>query len=439
MTGIEIGLLSVVSILVLIYAGMYVPVALGLVSFSAVWYLRDGLEAPVYLVTLAASNGLEDYIFGVIPLFVMMGLLVSHADMGRDIYQVANQLLNRIRGGLGVATVAANAVFAAITGVSIASASVFTRVAVPEMMRFGYTPRFAVGVVAGSSVLGMLIPPSVMLIIYAIITEQSVAALFKAGIIPGLLLAFAYIIAIVVMATFFKSYVGGQSAKDIAAQSAERMSGKQMFGKTSPLVVLILLVLGGIYGGVFTPTEAGAVGALGALIIAALKKKLDRTVLWGVLVETGHIVASILMLIVAATMYSRMLGISGLPTELGDWISSADIGFYGILAVYVALLIVLGTILDTTSIILIMVPLFIPILAPYNIDLVWFGIITIVGAEIGLLTPPLGISCYVIKSTLGDDRITLYDIFAGAFPFAVIMFLVLILLIAYPQLSLLLV
>jgi len=439
MTGIEVGLISIVAILVLIYAGMYVPIALGLVSFSAVWYLRDGLEAPIYLVTLAASNGLEDYIFGVIPLFVLMGLLVSHAEIGRDIYQVANQLLNRVRGGLGVATVVANAVFAAITGVSIASASVFTRVAVPEMMRFGYTPRFAVGVVAGSSVLGMLIPPSVMLIIYAIITEQSVAALFKAGIIPGLILALAYIIAIVIMATFFKKYVGGQVRKGDGVPALERLSGKQMFGKTSPLVILILLVLGGIYGGVFTPTEAGAVGALGALIIAMAKKKLDRTVLWDVLVETGHIVASILMLIVAATMYSRMLGISGLPSELGEWVTSADIGFYGILAVYVGLLIVLGTILDTTSIILIMVPLFIPILAPYDIDLIWFGIITIVGAEIGLLTPPLGISCYVIKSTLDDDRIKLYDIFAGAFPFAVIMFLVLILLIAFPALSLMLV
>jgi tripartite ATP-independent transporter DctM subunit len=241
------------------------------------------------------------------------------------------------------------------------------------------------------------------------------------------------------MATFFSKYVGGKSDQDGGVPMLERLSGKQIIGKTSPLVVLILLVLGGIYGGVFTPTEAGAVGALGALIIAVLKKKLDRTVLWNVLVETGHIVASILMLIVAATMYSRMLGISGLPNELGEWISSADIGFYGILAVYVGLLILLGTILDTTSIILIMVPLFIPILAPYNIDLVWFGIITIVGAEIGLLTPPLGISCYVIKSTLDDERITLYDIFAGAFPFAVIMFLVLILLIAFPSLSLMLV
>ena len=438
MTGMEVGLVSVIAILVLIYSGLYVPVALGLVSFIAVWLLRGSFEAPVYLVTLAASNSLEDYVFGVVPLFVLMGLLVSHAQMGRDIYEVANFLLRRVSGGLGVATVAANAAFAAITGVSIASASVFTRVAVPEMMRFGYNPRFAVGVVAGSSVLGMLIPPSVMLIIYAIITEQSVAALFTAGIIPGLILALAYITAIVVMAIIFPRYVGDTEKQAAMAAQSAKLSAGALFGKTSPLVILVLLVLGGIYGGIFTPTEAGAVGALGALIIALLKRKLDRGTLWKVLAETGHIVASILMLIVAATMYSRMLAISGLPNELGEWINQAEIGFYGIIAVYVLLLIVLGTILDTTSIILIMVPLFLPIMAPYNIDLVWFGIVTIVGAEIGLLTPPLGISCYVIKSTLGDDRISLYDIFAGAFPFAVIMFLVLILLIAFPQLSLML-
>ena len=438
MTGFEIGLISVVAILVLIYAGMYVPVALGLVSFVSVWLLRGTLEAPVYLLTLAASNSLEDYIFGVIPLFVLMGLLVSQCELGRDIYQVANYMLRKLRGGLGVATVAANAAFAAITGVSIASAAVFTRVSVPEMMRFGYQPRFAVGVVAGSSVLGMLIPPSVMLIIYALITEQSVADLFTAGIVPGILLALAYSVAIIAMARFAPAYVGG--ASNAAHDQAPAMTAREMTGKSTPLVVLILLVLGGIYGGFFTPTEAGAVGALGALIIAMVKRKLDRSALWTVLVETGHIAASILLLIVAATMYSRMLALSGLPNDLGEWITQADIGLYGILAIYVVLLILMGTILDTTSIILIMVPLFLPVMDPYNINLVWFGIVTIVGAEIGLLTPPLGIACYVIKATLADEmRITLYDIFAGAFPFALIMLFVLILLIAFPSLSLILV
>ena len=438
MSGFEIGLLSVLAILVLIYAGLYVPVALGLVSFISVWLLRGSLEAPIYLLTLAASNSLEDYIFGVIPLFVLMGLLVSQAELGRDIYQVANAALRRVKGGLGVATVAANAAFAAITGVSIASAAVFTRVSVPEMLRFGYKPRFAVGVVAGSSVLGMLIPPSVMLIIYALITEQSVADLFTAGIIPGILLSLAYTVAIIGMAQFIPAYVGGQDTQGQAASAG--MTAREASSKTAPIVILVLLVLGGIYGGLFTPTEAGAVGAAGALIVALVKRKLNRTTLWRVLVETGHITASILMLIVAATMYSRMLALSGLPNDLGEWITQAEIGLYGILAIYVVILILMGTILDTTSIILIMVPLFLPIIEPYGVSLVWFGIVTIVGAEIGLLTPPLGIACYVIKATLADeDRISLFDIFAGAFPFALIMLVVLILLIVFPQLSLVLV
>jgi tripartite ATP-independent transporter DctM subunit len=438
MTGFEIGLFSVVAILVLIYAGLYVPVALGVVSFVGVWLLRGSVEAPIYLLTLAASNSLERYVFGVIPLFVLMGLLVSHSGLGRDIYDVANFTLRRLRGGLGVATVAANAAFAAITGVSIASAAVFTRVSVPEMMRFGYKPRFAVGVVAGSSVLGMLIPPSVMLIIYALITEQSVADLFRAGIMPGIVLSLAYTVAIITMAYVFPDYIGGQDEASKAAQSEQAtMSLKELLAKTAPFVILILLVLGGIYGGIFSPTEAGAVGALGALITALIKRKLNRSALWNVLVETGHIAASILMLIVAATMYSRMLALSGLPSDLGEWISQANLGLYGILTIYVVLLILMGMILDTTSIILIMVPLFVPVMEPYGISLVWFGIVTIVGAEIGLLTPPLGIACYVIKTTLADDdRISLYDIFAGAFPFAVIMLVVLILLIAFPSISL---
>ena len=439
MSGLEVGILSVLAILVLIYAGLYVPVALGLVSFISVWLLRGTLEAPIYLLTLSASNSIEDYVFGVIPLFVLMGLLVSESGLGQDIYEVANVGLRKLRGGLGVATVAANAVFAAITGVSIASAAVFTRLSVPEMMRFGYRPRFAVGVVAGSSVLGMLIPPSVMLIIYALIAEQSVADLFTAGIVPGLLLSLAYSVAIILMAYLFPDYVGGPDSRAREALMQRTISLLEVTKKLSPLVVLIVLVLGGIYGGLFTPTEAGAVGAMGALVTALIKRKMDRGRFWAVAVETGHITASILFLIVAATMYSRMLALSGLPNDLSLWIEQAEFGLYGILSIYVFLLIVMGTILDTTSIILIMVPLFIPVLAPYGINLVWFGIVTIVGAEIGLLTPPLGIACYVIKATLADDRISLYDIFAGALPFAAIMLLVLILLVAFPWLSLVLV
>ena len=186
MSSFEIGIFSILTILVLIYAGMYVPVVLGLVSFLGVWAIKGKLMIAINLLTLAASDSIASYLFGVIPLFVLMGLLVGAADMGTDAFAVANQAFRRVRGGLGIATVAANAIFAAITGISIASAAIFTRVAVPEMLRFGYRPRFAVGVVAGSSILGMLIPPSLLLILYAVLTEQSVGDMFLAGVIPGM-------------------------------------------------------------------------------------------------------------------------------------------------------------------------------------------------------------------------------------------------------------
>lgn len=439
MSAGDIGIASVILILLLIYLGLYVPVALGMVSFIGVWIARDNLDIAISLLAQAASNTVAQDIFGVIPLFVFMGLLVSKAGLGKDIYDVAHQVFRAVRGGLGIATVAANAVFAAVTGVTIASASVFTRISVPEMRSRGYTARFAVGVVAGSSVLGMLIPPSVMLILYAVITEQSIGALFLAGVLPGILLSVAYGIFIVFAAYFMPKFVGEHAAGGGDFNDEERMSGLQFVAKLGPIVLMIGLVLGGIYLGWFTPNEAGAVGALVALVIALAKRSLDWSSLWALLKETGHITASILLLIIAASMYSRMLGVTGLPNDLGDWVASLDIGFVGIMALYVVILILMGTVLDTVSIILIIVPLFLTVLEPLGIDLVWFGIVTVVGAEIGLLTPPLGIACFVIKSTLDDKSISLFDIFAGAFPFAVIMLFVLILLIAFPWISLALV
>ena len=434
MSSIDIGIISILAILVLIYGGMYVPVVLGLVSFLGVWAIRGKIEIAIKLLAIAASDSIASYLFGVIPLFVLMGLLVGAADMGTDAFAVANQAFRRVRAGLGIATVAANAIFAAITGISIASAAIFTRVAVPEMLRFGYRPRFAVGVVAGSSILGMLIPPSLLLILYAVLTEQSVGDMFLAGVIPGILLSLAFCAGILGCAWLAPSLIGGQMSEDMITEPL--MSGRQMIAKLAPILALVAMVIGGIYGGVFTPTEAGAAGALGALVIAVAKRKLDLRAFWRVLIETGHITASICFLVIAASMYSRMLGLSGIAMELGDFVQHGDFGLYGLLAIYVALLLVLGTVLDSTSIILILVPLFLPMLAPFGVDLVWFGIITVIGVEIGLLTPPLGIAAYVIKSTLESDEISLFDIFAGAFPFAVIMLAMVILIIAVPEIAL---
>lgn len=430
MSPIEIGLLSVLAIVVLIYLGLYIPIALGVVSFVSIWLMRDNFDLAMNLLKIALSDSVMEYTFATVPLFTFMGLIVSKAGMGSDIYDVMNAGFRKIKGGIGMATVGANAVFAAVTGSSIASASVFATVAVPQMLRYDYNPRFAVGVVAGSSVLGMIIPPSAMLIIYSFVAEQSVGDMFIAGIIPGLLLAVAYIGAIAFAGKFFPNYVGGRPADDY-----EPMSRAEVAGKTLPLVFLVLVVLGGIYTGWLTPVEAGAAGATVGLLIAILRRKMTLKTFWEALIETGHITAAILFLITAASIYSRMLGLAGLPNELGDIMAENQFSFAMIMFIYVCLMIFLGTLLDTASIILIVVPLFLPLIEPLGLSPVWFGIVTVVGAEIGLLTPPLGISCFVIKSTLNDPNIKLKDVFLGALPFALVMLVVLILLIRFPGLS----
>ncbi len=430
MSPIEIGVVSVIAIIVLVYLGLYIPVALGVVSFVSIWLMRDDFELSMNLLKIAVGDSVMEYTFATVPLFTFMGLIVSKAGMGADIYEVMNSGFKKVKGGIGMATVGANAVFAAVTGSSIASASVFAKVSVPEMLKYDYNPRFAIGVVAGSSVLGMIIPPSAMLIIYSFVAEQSVGEMFLAGVVPGVLLAIAYIAAIWLMGKFTPNYVGGKPATEY-----EWMSFKEIFSKTAPLVTLITVVLGGIYTGWMTPVEAGAAGAAVGLIIAIVRRKINLKIFWEALIETGHITASILFLITAASIYSRMLGLAGLPNELAVILEQNQMSFMMIMVIYVCLMLFLGTLLDTASIILIVVPLFLPLIEPMGLSLVWFGIITVIGAEIGLLTPPLGISCFVIKASLDDDRISLKDVFMGALPFAFVMLIVLILLINYPVLS----
>lgn len=440
MSNTMIALGSLALMLVFIYAGMHVAITLGLVSFVGVWVIRGDVEIAANLLAQAASDSIASHIFGVVPLFVLTGFLVAQADVGKDAFEVANQIFRRIRGGLGVATVAANAVFAAITGISIASAAVFTRVAVPQMLRFGYQPRFAVGVVAGSSVLGMLIPPSLLMILYAFLSNQSVGDMFTAGIVPGVLLAVAFAAAILLMATirpglvFTPAHVA-RSGED----ETELMSWHELASKIVPLVLLIFSVLGGIYGGLFTATEAGAVGALMALLIAIVRRKLTPASFWQVLTETGHVTVAVSFLIICANIYTRMLAMSGAPQMIVEWMSSAGFGVVMFMLIYVAIILLLGTIIDSSSILLIVLPLMLPIAEQFGLNLVWFGVVTVVAVEIGLLTPPFGLSVYVVKSALGSAiDVSIEDIFRGTAPFTLVMFLVLLLLMAFPQLSLVL-
>ncbi|MCB1396255.1 MAG: TRAP transporter large permease [Rhodobacteraceae bacterium] len=431
MSGVEIGLWSLAGILGLIWLGMHVSVALALTSFVGIWALRDNPQYASRMMALATRESINSYLFGVVPLFVLMGLVVSRADIGRDTFDVANRALGRMKGGLGMATVGANAIFAAITGISIASAAVFAKVAVPEMTRIGHTPRFATGVVAGSSVLGMLIPPSLLLILYGILAEQSVGFLFVAGIGPGIVLALAFCIGIAAMVRLWPGFTGTPTP----APRDEAPMARDTATKLAPIAALIALVLGGIYGGFFTPTEAGAIGALGAIVIAAAKRRITARVLWQVTLETGHITAAICFLIIAATMYSRFLALSGLPAAVTEWAIGQELGVTGFVVLYCLILVVLGTILDSSSIMMITLPLVLPIATALHIDLIWFGIVTVLAVEIGLLTPPLGLSVFVIKGSLDDPSISLGEVFKGALPFAAIMGLVLALIIAVPAIA----
>lgn len=256
--------------------------------------------------------------------------------------------------------------------------------------------------------------------------------MFLAGILPGLLLTFGFIVLILFMAHFTPRAVGSETALR-CADSTE--TARSAFGKLMPIASLIALVLGGLYGGVFTPTEAGAVGAAGALAISLLRRRLSWAKLWSVLVETGYVSVSVLFLIIAASLYSRMLALSGMPAAATEGITHLGLGAYGFIAAYIAVVVALGCIIDSVSIMLIMLPIALPIARSFGLDIIWFGVITVVAVEIGLLTPPFGVSVYTVKAALNDPRIGVRAIFAGSFPFVLAMIVVLAVLVAFPSIS----
>ncbi len=347
MSDVTIGVLCLVGSLVLIQSGMNIGVALMLLSFVGVLAIK-GLAVAGKLLASSVTTSIASDAYAVIPLFVLMGLFVSATNMGRDTFDVAARLLRGVRGGLGIATVAANAVFAACTGTTIASASVFTKVAVPEMIRHGHTPLFSVGVVAGSSVLGMLIPPSILMIIFGVIANVSIADLFTAGILPGILLAAAFCVTIVLLGYFRPQFVASEPKALSGDYSGplDRAPVWLLGVKFLPIALLVGTVLGGIYGGFFTPTEAGGAGALAAFLIALARRELTIKIFWEVALEAGRVTAAICFLLMAAALYSQMLTLSGLPYVVGQWLQTSQLGYLSVLVGYLAVVIVLGCFLD---------------------------------------------------------------------------------------------
>ncbi|MBK4216832.1 TRAP transporter large permease subunit [Paracoccus caeni] len=430
---VTLGILATVFMLVMLMAGMHVPVVLCAVGVVAIWLIRDNPTVALNSLKTSATGTINKFDFGVVPLFVLMGMFTAISDIGRDAYQVAAWWTRRILGGLGIATVVANAIFAAVTGISIASSAIFSRVAVPQMVAHGYTPQFATGTVAGSSVLGMLLPPSLLLIIYGFVTETSVGKLFLAAIIPGLLLAVLFCITILLLARIRPDFVGQPSGNDDLPPETLASSARLL----APIALLVTVVLGGIYLGWFTPTQAGAIGAFATMVLTVIRGRLNRKNLWEVLHESGQITVSVLTLVIGASVFTKALVMSTLPAVMVEFTIASNFGFWGVMLLFVVVMIVMGMFLDPTSIIVITIPVIAPIVVALGTDiigpevLIWLGIITVIAVEMALLTPPFGISVFVVKSIVGD-LCSLPRIFLGSLPYVVAMAVMILTCMVFP-------
>jgi tripartite ATP-independent transporter DctM subunit len=424
-------LILVGTLLGLVFGGIHIAVALGLTSMLGLYLLTRDSQAMLTFASNTAYEALRDYIFAVIPLFLLMGEFLAKCGAATDLFSLFNRLTRIVPGRLAVATVISNAVFAFVTGVSIAAAAAFSRIAWPEMKRHGYERKFALGCIAGSACLGMLIPPSVLMIVWGVLTEQAIGRLFIAGVLPGLVVMAVLSIGIWAM-VLVKPRLGGRQveARRLDLRTLVRVA-------TAPwaVVALVVLVMGGIWGGFFTPTEAGAVGAAGGfLLIFINRQRLTLHGLWKILLDAGQTTASIFLLLICAQMYSRVLTMSGLAGNATAWVTALAIPPLFIILGFIVIFVLLGCILDSTSILILTIPLMHPIAVGLGYDPLWFGIVAILAIEIGLLTPPFGMVVFAMKSAIGDS-VRVDEIFRGVIPFIALLAVALGIILAFPALS----
>lgn len=430
MDATTIALISVAGVFLLVLLGTHIGVALAFVSVLGIWGVTGKLQVAISLLNTTAYSAVMDYVFAVIPLFVLMGILATLSGATRDLFSAAQVAFGRIRGGIGIATVSANAVFASITGVSVASAAVFSKVAIPEMDRLDYDRKFAYGIVGSSALLGMLIPPSILMIVYGVLTEQSIGKLFAAGIGPGLLVT-GLLICTIWLRVSLSPGLAGRTGAQAPLSGREAL---QVAFKPWGVFLLVVLVLGGLYGGFFTPTEAGGVGAAGALVLVLANRKLTWRSGTVTLAEIGRTTASIFLLLIAAQMYSRMLTLSGLAAKASTWAASLPVAPIVIVLMFILVFLMLGMIIDSVSILLLTIPIMFPVVTRLGFDPIWFGMVSIVAIEIGMLTPPFGMVVFAMKSSLGPEA-KVEDIFAGNIPFLLILLLALGIVLAVPAIS----
>jgi len=399
-----------------------VGMAMGLVGVTGFAYLTNG-AAALKIVGHSSMRTVTDWNFAVVPLFLLMGAFATTSGMSRELFRGANGFLGHRKGGLGIATILACGGFAAICGSSVATAATFSRVAYPEMRRYGYPQSFATGVIAAGGTLGIMIPPSTVLAIYGIITEQDIGKLFIAGVLPGILAVAMYIVTINIIGFARPNFLPAGPR----ASWKERFEGLRDIWAT---LLLFAFVIGGIYGGLFTATEAAGMGAGGAFLISIARGRLSLADIRRSLLDTTRTSAAVFTILIGAILFGYFLTVTQTPQKVTEFLTSLGLGPYGVLALILLMYLVLGCLMDALAMIILTVPIVFPVIMHLGFDPIWFGVIIVMTVELGLIHPPVGMNIFVIKSVIEDAKIS--TIFYGVLPFIVTDLIRLVILISFP-------
>lgn len=422
--AIAIGGFAVLFVLMLLRVP--VGIAMGLVGIAGFGLVTRDVDAALALLAQSPIRTVADLQFAVIPLFLLMGAFASATGMSRELFRVSNAFVGHLKGGLGIATIAACGGFAAICGSSVATAATFSSVAYPEMRRYGYPQSFATGVIAAGGSLGIMIPPSTVLAVYGLITEQDIGKLFVAGILPGILAVSMYIATINLIAFVRPSFLPAGRRHDWAERRAA-------LREVWAVAMLFVFIIGGLYGGLFTATEAGGMGAAGAFIIGVVRRKLSRQQFVRSLVESLRTTAAVFTILIGALLFGYFLTVTQTPQALTTWLTGLGLGKYQVLAMILLMYLLLGCIMDAMAMIILTVPIIFPIITQLGFDPIWFGVIVVVTVELGLIHPPVGMNVFVIKSVVRDVKLS--TIFYGVAPFVLTDIARLVVLVAFPAIA----
>ncbi|OGP64706.1 MAG: C4-dicarboxylate ABC transporter permease [Deltaproteobacteria bacterium RBG_13_53_10] len=431
MDPLSAGIVGIAALIVILFSGMPIGIVMGLVGFLGMAYI-GGTGAAFTSMGSSPYTTASSYGLSVVPLFVLMGSFCFFSGLSRDLYNTAYKWLGHFPGGLAMATVGGCAGFAAVSGSSVATTATMGMVALPEMRRYKYDQLLATGCIAAGGSIGILIPPSIILVIYGILTEQSIGKLFLAGFMPGILEAIFYMITIYILCTM-NPLLGPRGEKSSFKQRL--VSLKDTWG----VLTLFIIVIGGIYMGIFTPTEAAGVGAFGALLFALGMSVLGkRQFTWqnfmDSLIDTGKTTAMVFVILIGANILGYFLAITRLPFALSDYVAALAVNRYIVLGIVIIVYLFLGAIMSSMAMIVLTVPILFPVITALGFDPIWFGIIIVRLVEIGQITPPVGINVFIMQGIAKD--VPMYDIFRGIVPFLIADIVHVAMLIAFPQIAL---